>query len=259
MQSLNQKALILVSSYDAVRDDSYLPPYLEFVNSNNLEIFPKSQNAVVLSSLSNIKSSVHCWGEIAALVAAKNMMADIDIVGLQHYRRFLILDQDYPDSHVMNFSMKIKNDFLELQAKYILEYSNSVAIPRGITAPSNLFDIFANSHKPLVEGLIQSAKKFDKQLSRYFLVPDTIEYLKSSNVFFGFNMFIGPRDFYFEWLNLIHPVVVFLDTLSSGLPEQGYQSRWGGFIAERFFSYYIQLCINSGRWDIRERTVAFFL
>lgn len=259
MQSLEQQALILVSSYDAVMADSYSLPYLEVVNSSNLENFPKIHNAFMLRYLSNMRSSVHCWGEIAALVAAKNMMADIDIVGLQHYRRFLILDQDYPESHVMNFSVKIKKNFLELQANHLWEYGNSVAIPRGIIAPTNLFDIFANSHGPLVEVLIQSAKIFDAQLSRYFQAPDTIEYLKSSNVFFGFNMFIGPRDFYFEWLNILHPVLSYLDALSFQLPEQGYQSRWGGFIAERFFSYYIQLCINSGHWDMRERTVAFFL
>jgi hypothetical protein len=46
--------------------------------------------------------------------------------------------------------------------------------------------------------------------------------------------------------------------MTTSLPNDGFQSRWSGFISERLFTVYINLCKKSNRWDFVERPVIFF-
>jgi hypothetical protein len=117
---------------------------------------------------------------------------------------------------------------------------------------------FLHSHGPLEEALNVACAAFNGSVQEIFGVVDSKHELANTYYVYPWNMWIGNSEFYEEWTSILYPIFKALDAISSSLPKDDYQKRWGGFIAERMFTVYIKLCKESRRWDFVERPVIFF-
>ena len=198
------------------------------------------------------------WSELALLIHGENLFKDKDLVGLMHYRRIFSLDDSTNYVESVAIDIRKRYQVAEHEISFIHHYQNQIVIPVAKDLGKTLWENFEEWHSPLVSAMIIACAEFDKQIVDVTGIVDSQKHLRSTQRIYPYNMWIGGTEFYFEWVKLLRPVLAKLDSLRSELPDEGYQSRWAGFITERLFTVYIDACRVVNRWSFTERPVIFF-
>jgi hypothetical protein len=251
-----QDACILVSSHAESPLKSLKLPFKEVCNLTS-NLIPEGFDHYV-DSITNLGSPNAAWSELATLVEGKKIFGNATYVGLQHYRRFFALEISPPGIHSIKVSMVDRNLYAQRQAENLSSYFGKVVIPTPELYEISLLENFRRFHLELFFGLEIACDEFDKLVFSRFGEIDSLDLLDQTNQIRPYNMFLGPREFYDQWLKILEPILKVLDSNRDKFPTEGYQSRWAGFIIERVFSIYLDLIINEGDWEIVERPIYFF-
>jgi hypothetical protein len=211
-----------------------------------------------VEGIPGLSAHPEAWAELAVLVHGENLFRDKRLVGLMHYRRIFSLDESLEVIEKGGIDVRERFKVAEHEISFLHHYQNQIVIPIAEDLGITLWENFEEWHSPLVRALVIACDEFDKQLIDRIGVVDSQNHLRSTQQIYPYNMWIGSREFYFEWLELLRPVLAKLDSIRSELPDDGYQSRWAGFIAERLFTVYVDSCRVVNRWSFTERPVIFF-
>lgn len=196
------------------------------------------------------------WSEVEVLLDLKSFVGDSKIVGLQHYRRIFALMVEASDA-VIPMKMSHRNQFVAAQADHLLSYTHEVIIPRKWEFTSSAYDQFLE-YKPELEGIFSfGLVELDSLLYPYFGRVNSKSILQNTSFLYPLNMFIGSIEFFEEWHEILSELVESIERVAPEFKDS-LTARWGGYLAERFFSVYIYLCQESNRWAFVEQPVAIF-
>ena len=252
----NSDTLVLVASHLAPIYRELEPPYLEIcaVLSDGC---PHGYQHYV-ENYPGIEAHPESLSEIIILLGAEPFFKNKKQVGLIHYRRIFSLNPN--ESNVQNYTQDLRTRYslAGAEAKFLNSYKNMIVIPKPMSFESSVYDNFILGHAPLERALDVACLAFNESVKDIFGVVDSKSDLENTQHLYPWNMWIGSPDFYNEWVSLLLPVIKALDEILASLPHHGYQNRWSGFISERLFSVYIDLCRSANRWDFVERPVIFF-
>jgi hypothetical protein len=241
-----------VSPYRALGE-----PFKEICNRSSFDLDVEGFEYYV-ERLDGLESPLGSWAEIAPLIKGGEMFPAAQYLGLQHYRRIFALDVDSGSSGIITTSYLDRYKLANHQIPAIQRLLNTVVIPLPEARPTNLYDDFKIHHKDLIDGLNAACEVFDSETALRFKSETAREYLKNTNQLHPYNMFLGPRDFYEEWRNLLLKIMHKLDEMRDQLPIAGPQKKWGGFIIERLFSAYMFQIIQEGKWEVAQKPIYFF-
>lgn len=184
----------------------------------------------------NISSKNRHYCELTALYWAWKNLADFDIVGLVHYRRYFVncISGCF-------FKEKITAKDLEEKGRWLLDTDDiramlekhDIVMPRRKVLPSSLKEDYCRQHIPEDYDILKDTVKR--------LYPDYIssfEYvMEHNNKVSCYNMFIAKQAFlqsYCKWLFDI----LFDVEKNIKLSSYSYQTRVFGFMSERLLNVY---------------------
>jgi hypothetical protein len=257
MEALHDSdALVLVASHLEPIYRELEPPYLEICSKTRNGFARGYKNCA--DSYPGFAAHPESLSELLILLSAKSYFENKMQVGLIHYRRIFSLSPQ--KEHSENTTMDLKNRFsiacLEAQSLHL--YVDQIVIPKPLKLDLNLLAHFIECVPLLENAIYEACLVFDASVHDIFGIIDSKSELENTQYIYPWNMWIGSPDFYSEWVALLFPVLKALDNISDSLPNDGYQSRWSGFISERLFTVYINLCRGTNRWNFVERPVIFF-
>jgi hypothetical protein len=250
---LNDVAVVVASHQEPIFRN-LKPPYLEVcvdLKTNR----PFGFSHYVTKSMSSLKFP-EAWSEIAVLLEFDAFIGDSKIVGLQHYRRFFSFNTEIIGA-IDSRPASERNEYVENQMQSLLEIERQVVIPRKWEFPENVFEQFVLCHPMLEELFLFTLKEFDKLLRPFFGTHSTLDIMQQKNFLYPLSMFIGPREFYSEWISILNSLIPKVEEHSTKFDGQ-LGERWGGYIVERLFSIYITLCQATKRWSFIEKPVVIF-
>lgn len=196
------------------------------------------------------------WSEIEVLLDLKSFTDKSNIVGLQHYRRIFSFEEDYSDA-VIPMRVSQRNHFAAAQVQHLLKYRKEIVIPRKWEFTYSAWNQFLEC-KPELEAIFTfGLNELDLLLRPYFGVVNSKAILQESFFLYPLNMFIGKVEFFAEWKDILCDLVGRIERVAPQF-EDTLTARWGGFLAERYFSIYIILCRESNRWSFVEKSVVIF-
>ena len=273
-QSNLQNTILVVAVFEPIFKELD-SPYQEICNPIN-GVYASGYSHFS-SEMVGFASNTDAWSEVSVLFTEKYFFMNKEQVGLNHYRRIFSLDPGEATTQHRTADFRTRFKLAGTQAEFLPEYLGRVIIPSpvhaniavdasmiavdaniAVDARMNSLEGFMYSHGPLEEALNVACTAFNNSVQDIFGVVDSKHELAHTFHVHPWNMWIGSSEFYEEWTSILYPIFKALDEISSSLPKSGYQNRWGGFIAERMFTVYINLCKDSGRWDFVERPVIFF-
>jgi hypothetical protein len=232
-------------------------PYIEICSttSEQLEIgYEHYANGVP-----GLNSRPESFSELAVLFNAEPYIDAKKLVGFVHYRRIFSLNPSDNLEPVIDVEFSHRFSRANLEASFLELYLDTIVIPLAWDQNRNLLQDFTLRHSILQDALKIACSEFDIHASKIFGEANSISVLSSTNKIYPCNMWIGNEDFYREWTSLIYPVLKKIETSSLVLPTKGYQARWAGFITERLFTVYINLCQHAGKWNFTERPILLFV
>jgi len=232
------------------------PPYLEVCGVLSTGLVKGYRQYVEIDP--RLVAHPESLSEIIILLGAKTFFNNKKQVGLIHYRRIFSLDPR--ESNFQNYTQDFRNRYLcaSTEAKFLQIYMDKIVVPKPLALNSSVYDHFIAFHPPLEKALDVACLAFNASLENIFGIVDAKSDLKNTQNLYAWNMWIGCPDFYNEWVTLLFPVLKALDDISDSLPNNGGHQRWSGFISERLFTVYINLCRSKNRWNFVERPVIFF-
>lgn len=196
------------------------------------------------------------WSEIQVFMEMDNFTAGSKVVGLQHYRRLFCFSEYHPEE-IFSLPFTQRNQFAKIQASEIKKIKGEIVIPKKWEFPYSAWEQFIVC-KPELEGIFSyGLQELDTFLEPYFGKVDSQKILQENNYLYPLNMFIGKREFYLEWREILTKVVTKIENIAPQF-QNSLTPRWGGYLAERYFSVYIYLCMEKNRWLFVEKPVAFF-
>jgi hypothetical protein len=196
------------------------------------------------------------WSEIEVFLDLKSFTDQSKIVGLQHYRRIFSLEEGYSEA-VIPMQVSQRNQFAAAQVQHLVKYRNEIIIPRKWEFSYSAWDQFLDC-KPELEAIFTfGLNQLDLLLRPYFGVVNSKAILQESFFLYPLNMFIGKVEFFSEWREILSDLVGRIEREAPAF-EDTLTPRWGGFLAERYFSIYINLCRESNRWVFVEKSVVIF-
>ena len=245
---------VVVASHQESTFRCVKPPYVE-VCVNFHPIRPFGFSHYLTREMSSLEFP-DAWSEVAVLLELDLFNSDSKIVGLVHYRRFFGFDQGFT-GETSSQQIAAHNGHVESQIQYLLNDDGQIVIPKKWELIENSFNQFVRWHPGLEELMLYALQEFDNLLLPIFGEVSTLALMKETNFLYPFNMFIGSREFYSEWISILRPLISSIETHSVKFEGQ-LEDRWGGYIAERLFSIYITLCQATNRWSFIEKTVVIF-
>ena len=253
---IGSETLILVASHDEPIYRELEAPYLEVCAVLSRGIIHGYKHFV--EPWPDFIAHPESLSEIIILLQAGEFFKDKNQVGLNHYRRIFSLDPK--DLNNQNYTQDLRARYSRAgnESQFLQDYTSNIVVPFPMDVRPSVYDHFISSHLPLEEAFDLACSAFDASVKEIFGIIDSKLTLKNTSNLYAWNMWIGSPGFYNEWVSLLLPVLKVLDEMSPSLPNNGYQYRWSGFISERLFTVYINLCQETNRWNFVERPVIFF-
>jgi hypothetical protein len=225
--------LYIVASHQNSQADALDIPYLEICNSSSL-LNPTGYNVYDNSYAINISSKNLAYCELSPLYSIWKNDFNYKMIGLGHYRRFINFSAKTNEHDFLNKSFQDRKAVSKNLEKYmpVLENAFYVLSPKNV---GSILDNFKIHHPQLYSFFEYSFDVFQKQNPNIFNVKN---FFKNSGQLSICNMFYGSRDIVDQWCNQIFNLLFELEkNVPSDLDH--YQSRWAGFFAERYLSFFV--------------------
>jgi hypothetical protein len=232
-------------------------PYIEICSTTSGR--RESGYEYYVQGIPGLKSRPESFSELSVLFNAKPFISDKKLVGFVHYRRIFSLNPGEKVEPVINIQFRHRFSRANLEASFLRLYEESIVIPIAWDQDRNLLLDFSFRHSILQDALEIACSEFDTQAAKNFGEINSKNMLAATNKIYPCNMWIGSEEFYREWASLILPVIKKIESDCLTLPTTGYQSRWAGFITERLFTVYINLCQQRLKWNLIERPMLMFV
>ena len=196
------------------------------------------------------------WSEIEVFLDLRSFTEESEVVGLHHYRRFFAFGEEHSEE-VVSMPFSDRSEFADAQVGLQSRYIDAIVIPKKWEFSYSAWNQFLVYKPELEEIFTFSLSELDSLLHPYFGKVNSKEILQESSYLYPLNMFVGRIEFFEEWHGILSNLVA---RIESAAPQFGdaLTPRWGGFLAERFFSVYITLCQENRRWKFVEKSVVFF-
>jgi hypothetical protein len=245
---------VIVACHQEPEFRNLKPPYeevcIDFQTSR-----PHGYTHYLTRNLSTLKFP-DAWSEVAVLLALESYVGDAKLVGLQHYRRFFSFDKEISGATI-SMPTNVRNEYVENQIQELVRIHGQIVIPQKWEFAESAYDQFVMCHPSLEALMLLTLKEFDRILLPLFGEISSLELMQRDNFLYPLNMFLGSRQFYLEWWSILSSLAPIVEMHSEKFDVQ-LEERWGGFIAERLFSTYITLCLETTRWSFIEKKVVVF-
>jgi hypothetical protein len=219
-------------------------PFVEICNIQPGQ--PKDNFLEYAQGFNRVGLENQTYGELATLYEKWFQSELTSMVGLFHYRRFLVFDPDLLDGsevsnkfwegnfrNTWNSRFQIIND--QINTIPIFDNKLALPLPRSVNQDQSIWSDFVVAH-PNLENLL---KLVCKEWEIRFPQSNIEEWLKTNKTMYLFNIFYGPKKFAQDWCDSIFPILIDIDN-SLSLSEKKIFSRWAGYVSERVFSFYVQ-------------------
>ena len=196
------------------------------------------------------------WSEIEVFLDLRSFTDESEIVGLHHYRRFFAFGEEY-SKEVIDMPFSDRSKFADAQVGLQSRYIEAIVIPKKWEFSCSAWDQFL-VYKPELEEIFNfSLNELDSLLRPHFGEVNSKVILQESSYLYPLNMFVGKIEFFEEWHGILSNLVARIENAAHQFGDS-LTPRWGGYLAERFFSVYITLCQEKKRWEFIEKSVVFF-
>lgn len=225
--------LYIVACHKQLDISKLSDPYLEICNSDNSSrpIGYESYDDSYSINISN-KNKAYC--ELSPLYSVWKNDFNYKMIGLGHYRRLLNFDPKVNQQYYFEQKFEDRKSVSEYLSRHmpVSEKVFYTSTPFNVGSILAQFTIF---HPQLLDLFKHSFSVFNKQNSNS---PSAENFFRNSGQLHTCNMFYGSRDLVDQWCNQIFNL---LFELEKDVPSDldGYQSRWAGFFAERYLSFFI--------------------
>lgn len=225
--------LYIIASHKDISTEELSYPYFEICNSdcgNRPNGYKKYDDSYPI----NISDKNKAYCELSPLYSIWKNDFNYKMVGLGHYRRLLNFDPKVNQQSFFEQKFENRKSVSEYLSKH-MQVSDNLFItstPFNVGSILEQFNIF---HPQLIDLFKHSFSVFNKQNSNS---PSAENFFRNSGQLHTCNMFYGSRDLVDQWCNQIFNL---LFELEKDVPSDldGYQSRWAGFFAERYLSFFI--------------------
>lgn len=208
-------------------------PYLEICNSDSGK-HPLGYEFYDDSYSVNITEKNKAYCELSQLYSVWKNDFNYEMIGLGHYRRLLNLDKSFSYTHFYQANFSELDSISQRIAENMTVEPNTFFVSTAFNVGSILeqFKIF---HPQLLDLFEYSFSLFNKQNPNS---PDAKNFFTNNGQLSTCNMFYGSKDLVDQWCNQIFNL---LFELEKDVPTDldGYQSRWAGFFAERYLSFFV--------------------
>ena len=195
------------------------------------------------NQFNNISSKNENFSELTAVYSIyKNYLKNSEYIGFYHYRRFLVCDTVFL-LYLYKIIKFISNNIFRKIVKNRINNSVTklnkncelydIILPKKIKIPMTLKEHYAKYHYiEHLEKLLDILREDYPEIYKY-----SEEVLEMKNGYF-FNIFLMKRYLFKEYSNILFDILFKLEK-KIDIPEDRYQKRVFGFIAERFFNIFI--------------------
>jgi hypothetical protein len=225
--------LLIIANHKELDTQKLSYPYVEICNSDEGRR-PSGYQFYDDSYGDNISPKNKGYCELSQLYSIWKNDFNYKMIGLGHYRRLLNLDPKANPGNFLGLKFDERKKFSEYLVQYMPVDDNVffVSTPFNVGSILEQFTIF---HPQLLDLFKHSFSVFNKQNSNH---PSAEIFFRNSGQLHTCNMFYGSRDLVDQWCNQIFNL---LFELEKDVPSDldGYQSRWAGFFAERYLSFFI--------------------
>ena len=233
--------LYIIACHKNVEAEKLDNPYVEICNSsavnkpNGFEFYDDSYKE-------NISKKNLAYCELSQLYSIWRNDFNYKMIGLGHYRRILNLNPSVDPGQFSLESFSRRKNTADNIEKHMGVFDNTffVSTPFNVGSVLEQFDIF---HPQLSDLFRHSFSVFQKQNPS---APNAEQFFRTNGALSTCNTFYGSRDLVDRFCNQVFNL---LFEIEKDVPSDldGYQSRWAGFFAERylsFFTYQIQQTSN---------------
>jgi hypothetical protein len=225
--------LYIVASHKESNLDRLSYPYLEICNSSS-GYLPDGYSVYDSSYKLNISNKNKAYCELSPLYSVWKNDFNYEMIGLGHYRRFLNFDKKVNVRDFFDQKFEDRKSVSEYLSRYMPVLNNTfyVSTPFNVGSILEQFQIF---HPQLLDLFKHSFSVYNKQNSNS---PSAEIFFRNNGQLHTCNMFYGSKDLVDQWCNQIFNL---LFELEKDVPKDldDYQSRWAGFFAERYLSFFI--------------------
>lgn len=225
--------LYIIASHKERDIEKLADPYLEICNSD-FNIKPIGYETYDNTFSINISHKNKAYCELSPLYSIWKNNFNYKMIGLGHYRRLLNFDPKVNENYYIQQKFEDRKPVSEYMSRHMSVDENTfyVSTPFNVGSILEQFTVF---HPQLLDLFKYSFSIFDKQNSN---CPSAENFFRNSGQLHTCNMFYGSRDLVDQWCNQIFNL---LFELEKHVPSDldGYQSRWAGFFAERYLSFFI--------------------
>ena len=225
--------LYIVASHKDISTEELSYPYFEICNSdcgNRPNGYKKYDDSYPI----NISDKNKAYCELSPLYSIWKNDFNYKMVGLGHYRRLLNFDPKVNQQSFFEQKFENRKSVSEYLSKH-MQVSDNLFITSTPFNVGSILEQFTIFHPQLIDLFKHSFSVFNKQNSNS---PSAENFFRNSGQLHTCNMFYGSRDLVDQWCNQIFNL---LFELEKDVPSDldGYQSRWAGFFAERYLSFFI--------------------
>jgi hypothetical protein len=235
---------IFVSHFQKFNFPLLSEPFVEICNIQQNS--QKGNFVEYAEGLNRVDLENQTYGELATLYE-KYIKSELgSMVGLFHYRRFLVFNPDTLDGCEVSkkfwegdyrTSWENRLQIIKDQIALIPTFDNKLVLPnpRIIKQGQSIWSDFVIAHPDLEDLLIRACNGWEEM----FPNSNIEAWLKSNRSMYLFNIFYAPKVFVQNWCNSVFPLLIDIDS-SLTFNEKDKFSRWAGYISERLFSFYVQ-------------------
>jgi len=230
---------IIASHNKNIFTEKLSAPFMEICNVDEGK-YPVGYDLYDSSFVDNISYKNKQYCELSQLYSVWKSNLNFKMLGLGHYRRVLNFNLNFHPINYTEEKISERNNILNSMANLIPISDDLlfVSTPFNVGSILEQFKIF---HPQLLDLFNYSFSIYDRQ-NNYFS-GKTKNYFENNGQLFTCNMFYGPKTFVNEFCEKIFNL---LFEIENNVPEKldGYQSRWAGFFAERYLSFFINELSN---------------
>ena len=225
--------LYIIASHGPRRATMLSEPYLEICNSHDGEEL-SGYSTFDNSYENNLASKNNQYCELSPLYSIWKNDFNYNMIGLGHYRRFLNFDPNAGSASSHERSFEERKNISENLVKYLPMGDNLFFVPTPRRVES-IFQQFATHHAALTDIFMYSCEIYNSQNPNS---PSAEIFFRYTSNLSPFNMFYGSKNLVDQWCNQIFNL---LFELEKHVPKNlgDYQTRWAGFIAERYLNLFV--------------------
>ena len=264
MVELNLKRLCF---FVALHKDAPLPPACDHYVALGLGGYkPTTSMRAFSDDIGNSIVNKHRhYSELTGWYWIWKNVSDIKILGLSHYRRYFVLDEDewwlFRRRNRRRSGLKIDGRLSLTPKPPAIRFQPSAQSFAYITAPERTrfleetlsrYDVIVPRRQTIIDGMCLSQQYVSAHFQEdwdlfvqgiqelYPQYSGEIKWFDKTNYIHRYNMMIAPKTFFDTYMSSLFPLLFWMEE-KRPFRTDDYQCRVPAFLAERFFTFYLHV------------------